>query len=319
MKLADERAVRNEFFEAEIDPATGGLRAIRDHRTRANRLAQQLIYNPGSTMRAQKIEVTSTGPALGEIVTEGVLIGDGDQELAQFRQRFQAWLGRPMLDVRIEIKPLQAVHGYPWHAYYGARFAWRDERALLVRGVNGSGYVTSHTRPVSPDYLELRAGSHNTVIFPGGLPFHQRNGGRMLDVLLMPEGETCRVYDLGIALDRPGPMQTAQGVVTPVPVVPTTQGPPHVGTTGWLFHLDAANVLLTSLRPSLDGSDVVTARLLECGGVGGAAELRCVRDPKRALLLDARGTTLYDVAIQGDALMLDVGRHDLLHARIEFS
>ena len=28
MKLADEKTVRNEFFEAEIDPQTGGLRAF---------------------------------------------------------------------------------------------------------------------------------------------------------------------------------------------------------------------------------------------------------------------------------------------------
>jgi hypothetical protein len=41
MKLADERCVRNEFFEAEVDPQTGGLRAIRDHRTRINRLGQR--------------------------------------------------------------------------------------------------------------------------------------------------------------------------------------------------------------------------------------------------------------------------------------
>src|SRR5204862_2854947 len=43
MRLADERTVRNEFFEAEIDPATGGLRAIRDHKSMLNRLAQRLI------------------------------------------------------------------------------------------------------------------------------------------------------------------------------------------------------------------------------------------------------------------------------------
>ena len=55
------------------------------------------------------------------------------------------------------------------------------------------------------------------------------------------------------------------------------------------------------------------------GAQGGAAELHTIRDPKRALLLDARGTTLYDVATQGDACMLDVARHDLLHLRVEFS
>lgn len=319
MRLADERAVRNEFFEAEIDTHTGGLRAFRDVRTRQTRLGQQLVYNPGSTAKVLKVEVTSTGPALGEIITEGILVNDSDQELAHFRQRFQAWLGRPLLEMRIEIRPVQPAHGYPWHAYYGARFAWRDERALLLRGVNGTGSVTSHTRPVTPDYLELRAGQQNTVIFPGGLAFHQRNGSRMLDILLITAGEACQTFDIGISLDRPVPMQTAQGVITPVPVVSTTQGPPHVGATGWLFHLDSSNLLLTSLRPAPDGSDAVIARLLECGGQGGPAELRTIRNPTRAMLLDARGTTLYDVPTQGDACMLDVARHDLLQLRVEFS
>ncbi len=269
-------------------------------------------------MRAEQVQVTSTGPALGEIVTSGVLLDAGEQPLARFRQRFQAWLGRPMLELHVEIEPLQPIHGYPWHAYYGCRFAWRDERGLLVRGVNGMAHATSHTRPVTPDYLELRSGQQNTVIFPGGLPFHQRHGGRMLDVLLIVEGETCRSFDLGIGLERPMPAQTAQGVISPVIAVPVEQGPPHVGATGWLFHLDAPTVLLTSLRPALDGSDAVIARLLECGGVGGHAELRCARDPKRAVLLDARGTTLYDVTTQGDGCLLDIGQSDLQHLRVDF-
>ncbi len=154
MRLADERSVRNEFLEAEIDTETGGLREIRDPRTRRGRLAQQLVWNPGSKMRAERIQVVSTGPALGEVVTEGVLLDAAEQPLARFRQRFQAWLGRPMLDLHIDLEPLQPIHGYPWHAYYGARFAWRDERIQLLRGVNGVRHATRHTRPVTPEYLE---------------------------------------------------------------------------------------------------------------------------------------------------------------------
>ena len=41
--------------------------------------------------------------------------------------------------MRIEIFPEHQPRGYPWHAYYGARFAWRDERCTLLRGVNGMG------------------------------------------------------------------------------------------------------------------------------------------------------------------------------------
>jgi hypothetical protein len=318
MRLADARHVRNEFFEAEIDPATGGLRGLTDPRTGANRLGQQLVFNPGSTMRATAVKVTSTGPALGEVVSEGAMLGDQDQVLATYRQRFRAWLGRPVLDLRIEIYPERAPEGYPWHAYYGARFAWRDERALLLRGVNGTGYVTSHTRPETPDYLELRLGRQNTVLFPGGLPFHQRHGTRMLDVILLPEGETCRAFDLALGLDREHPMQTALGMVTPVPLVATKKGPPHVGAAGWLFHLDAPNLLLTGLRPAPDGADAVTARLLECASYGGQAELRCPRDPQRVVLLDARGEALMEASTSGDAAVFEVAAGDLVQLRVEF-
>jgi hypothetical protein len=318
MRLADERGVRNEFFEATIDPATGGLVSIRDHRSRTNRLSQQLVYNPGSLMRGRKVTVTSTGPALGEIIAEGALLDDDGRELATFHQRFRAWLGRPILELRIEIVPHHQPVGYPWHAYYGCRFAWRDERAALLRGINGTSYVTSHTRPETPDYVEIRTGRESTAIFPCGLPFHQRHGGRMLDVILIPEGETARTFDLGIGLNREYPMQTALGLSTPVPIVRTAKGPPHVGATGWLFHLDAPNLLLTSVRPISEGADGLVARMLECSGHYGQAEFRCVRDPRRAVLTDALGATLLELTPQGDAIPFDFGPNDLLHLRVEF-
>ena len=121
---------------------------------------------------------------------------------------------RPVLDVRIEVHPEIPPTGYPWYAYYGARFAWRDERTTLLRGVLGTGQVTTYNRPETPDFLELRAGRQNTVILPGGLPFHQRHGSRMLDLILLPEGETGRAFELALALDREYPMQTALGMVT---------------------------------------------------------------------------------------------------------
>jgi hypothetical protein len=321
MRLADNRCVRNEFFEAEVDPETGGLRALRDHRARNNRLGQRLVFNPGGSAKATSVQMTSAGPALGEIVTEGAIRGEQDQVQARFRQRFRAWLGRPILDVRIEIFPEQPPAGYPWHAYYGARFAWRDERATLLRGLGGTGYVTAQARPQTPDYLEVRLGKQSTAIFPAGLPFHQRHEGRMLDVILVPEGEKCQVFDLALGLDREHPMQTALGLVTPVPLVPTTKGPPHVGAAGWLFHLDASNLLLTGLRPVAGENrfaDAVLVRLVECGAYGGQADLRCPRNPRRAVLLDARGGHLLDAGTEGDAASLEVMPGDVVNLQVEF-
>ena len=75
---------------------------------------------------ATAVKVTSTGPCLGEIITEGDLFDEQNRVLAHFQQRFRAWLGRPVLEVRIEITPEHQPQGYPWHAYFGAQFAWRD-------------------------------------------------------------------------------------------------------------------------------------------------------------------------------------------------
>jgi hypothetical protein len=114
-------------------------------------------------------------------------------------------------------------------------------------------------------------------------------------------------------------MQTALGLATPVPVVAVDRGPPHVGATGWLFHLDAANLVLSGMRPAPEGADAVIARLLECAGTNVYAELRCVRDPQRAMLLDARGESQMELSVSGDAALFEIGQNDLAHVRVEFS
>jgi hypothetical protein len=319
LKMADNTGVRNEFFEAEVDGLTGGLKALRDLKTKLNRIGQQLVFNPGSKMRMKELKVVSTGPAVGEVVSIGSVLGEQDQLLANYRQRYRAWAGRPVLDLQIEIQPIQPPAGYPWHAYYGARFAWGDERALLLRGVYGINAVTAQTRPESSMFLDLRTGKQSTTIFTYGLPFHQRQGTRMLDVILVPEGETTQTFDLALGLDREHPALTALSLTTPVPVVPTSKGPPHIGPVGWLFHLDALNLLMTSLRPLPNGGDGLTLRVLESSTHGGAAEFRCVRDPKQATLTDGRGNPTYEAGANGDGVVFEVPASDLAELRIEFS
>jgi hypothetical protein len=321
LKTADGTTVRNEFFEAEIDPQTGGLKALRDPRTRTNRLAQALVYNPGSTMEASSVRATLAGAAVGEVISEGVLLDERREVLAEYRQRFRAWLGRPVLEVRVELKPRHTPSGYPWHAYYGARFTYRDDRATLTRGVNGTPSVTYHPRPTSPEYVEVRLGKEATQLFTAGLPFVQRHGQRGLDVVLVPEGETGTQFDLALALDRGTPALVAQGLVTPATVLPTEAGPPHVGPAGWLFHLDAPNLLATALRPVIGEGRLepaVVAHLLECSAFGGPAEFRCVRDPARAAFLDGDNVPAVDAGVGGDAVLLDATAGDFLRLRVDF-
>jgi hypothetical protein len=318
IRMADGNTVRNEYFEAEIDPATGGLKAFRDTKTRVPRIGMQLVYNPGSKTTGTAVNVTHNGAALGEIVSEGLVLSEQNEELAVFRLRLRAWLSRPVLDVRIEIEPKHAPTGSPWHAYYGARFAWRDERSALLRGVNGLAMQTTHSRPVSPDFVEVKLGKPGTTILTGGLPFHQRQGPRMLDVILIPKGEQAKAFDLGLALDRDFPMQAAVGMISPLAVLPTTKGPPHIGPTGWLFHLDSPNLLLLNMRPVPDGSRGFIAELLETSGLhGGSAELRCVRDPLSATLIDGDDQPTTGLSVTGDAVRLEYAAGELLRIRVD--
>lgn len=320
IRLADGNMVRNEYFEAEIDPATGGIKSFRDVRTRAPRVGMQVVYNPGSRAEGTGFEVTQSGSALGEIVSKGRLLNEQNEELATFRVRLRSWLSRPVLDLRVEIEPAHLPTGYPWHAYYGVRFAWRDERAAIMRGVNGLAAVSGHTRPVSPDFVEVRLGRMGTTILTGGLPFVQRHGNRMLDAILIPEGETVRSFDLGLALDRDYPMQAAVGMVSPIAMVPTTKGPPHIGPSGWLFQIDTPNLLLHEMRPVADGSRAFIATLQETtGSHGGTAELRCVRDPVSASFVDGDDHATSGLTIEGDAVRLEYAAGELFRIRVDLA
>ena len=320
IRMADGHTVRNEYFEAEIDPATGGIKSFRDVRTRVARLGVQIVFNPGSRAEGRSVKITHNGTALGEIISEGVLFDDQNAELATFRLRVRAWLSRPVLDVRVEIEPIHQPSGYPWHSYYGARFAWREERSALLRGVNGLAMQTSHTKPVSPDFVDIRLGRSGTTILTGGLPFHQRQGPRMLDVILVPEGEEGKTFDLGLALDRDHPMQAAIGMISPVAVVPTEKGPPPIGPSGWLFHIDSPNLLMLNMRPAEDGSRAIIATFIETSGVhGGSAELRCARDPSGATTIDGDGHPNNGLTVVGDAVRMEFAAGELFRVKVDFA
>jgi hypothetical protein len=321
IKLAEGLTVRNEYIECDVDATSGGIRSFRDARTRATRFGQQLVFNPGSKMVAREVRITNSGTALGEIVSSGDVIDERDAVLASFTQRVRAWLGRPVLELRIELEVKHQPSGYPWHAFYGARFGWRDERAVLFRGVNGANTQTGYTRPVAPDYLEVRLGAERSFLFTGGLPFVQRSGSRMADVILAPEGEQSRTFELLLATDRDVPMQTAIGWVSPAPVVETEKGPPAVGPASWLAHLDMPSLVVTSLKPVEAGDGAtraVAGTFLETAGFGGAAELRFARDPNRASLVNGDGTVLQPLTMNGDAVQLEYSAGETFRVKAEW-
>jgi hypothetical protein len=320
LKLADGLTVRNEFLECDIDATTGGIRSFRDLRTRQTRFGQQLVFNPGSKMVARDVRVTNSGAALGEIVATGDLISERDEVLATFKQRVRAWLGRPVLELRIELDVKHQATGYPWHAFYGARFGWRDERAVLFRGVNGSNAQTTYTRPVSPDYLEVRLGAERSFLFTGGLPFVQRHGARMADVILV---RRTRRRGRSTSSWRPtasGRCRRRRGGCRRRRWCSRRRARPRSARPGgWRTSTCRASAdEPAAVRAGEGASRAVAGTFLETAGFAGAADLRFARDPSAGALADAAGNVLQPLALNGDALPLEYSAGELLRVRAEW-
>jgi alpha-mannosidase len=174
---------------------------------------------------------------------------------------------------------------------------------------------------VSPDYLEVRLGAERSFLFTGGLPFLQRHGARMADVILVPEGERCRTFDLLLAPDRDVPMQTAFGWVSPAPVVATDKGPPAVGPSSWLAHLDMPNVLVTCLKPVEPGEGAgraVAGTLVETAGFGGVADLQFARTPDRVALVDGMGNALQPLSLSEEVVRLEYSAGETFRVKAEW-
>ncbi|WP_298859442.1 hypothetical protein, partial [uncultured Gimesia sp.] len=160
--IAEPLLLRNEYFEVHIHEETGGIAQIKEYGRKPNRLSQQLAFRfpyqrnittpgalgdvetktPYSAVREVKVELTCDGPGMGEIISTGEIYDQvSESTLATFRQTFQLWRGRPVLDVKIELEVQTMPDGNPWDHYFAARFAWGDSTASLTRSLLESAHA----------------------------------------------------------------------------------------------------------------------------------------------------------------------------------
>ncbi len=332
--LADVCVLRNEVFEAHIDPATGGLRAIHEYDARRNRLSQQLAVGLGeqrgskrdqdkvgtaadplaSVMAADSIETTIATETLGEIVARGRLLDRQGRPLAKYQQTYRLWRGSRVLLLDIELQPEHACAADPWNSYYAARFAWANEAAELHRGVNLGRHPAKGKRFEAPLYVDVDNVGIRTTILTGGLAFHRRYGLRMLDTLLIVAGERCRRFQLGIGVELKNPLHDALQLLAPPPVVAQTAAPPKPASSSWLFHVDARNVTATHWDLVADGTRPVgfRVRLLETQGRPAKVGLQAFRPVASARKRNFQGDMLSECPIDNGAVQLQMSAHEWL-------
>ena len=350
--LAEENVLRNEFFEVHFDPHTGAIRTISDYHSRDPRLAQQIALRMPhggepdsdqnySIMAADALEVTSAGPVLGEIVSRGRLMDRQGCRVAGFRQTTRAWRGSRILEIEISLDIDRQPGPNPWDSYYAARFAWKDESAVVCRGVNMAVAPTELTQFESPLFVDIRHPKQHTTLLSAGLPYHRRFGPRRLDTLLAVQGETAKTFRIGIGIDVPHPMSAALEFMTPRLILSDQPAPPT--TSGWLFHLDCRNVLATHWEPLWSNNDVgvntnnsreLTApgdvrgnapgiagfrvRLLETDGSGVRLGLRCFRNVASACQIVADDDEPTELTVEGDRIDIPIGPYQWIEVEARF-
>jgi alpha-mannosidase len=310
------------------------LRSVAANNEPSPRLGQQLVVHGvvdesgkpiASQMRRDRYDVDFGGPALVQATSRGQIIDPGrGNPLATFEQRYRLWTGRPILEVQITLSDLdaawleQAARSDPWTTYLACRWAWPDASSMLRRTVLWNPELTEIDRPETPDALDITTRTQRTAILFGGLSYHRKASGRMLDTLLVAGRETCRSFTLGVVLDLEYPFQAAQDFVTPPAVVPTEDSPPAIGVAGWLARIDHQNVAISRVEFTENAGDRgwgLVFHLLETAGQSGRCRLRLFRNPTWARQVDFLGETIIDLSVDGDAVQVDLTPHEL--ARVE--
>lgn len=291
LRLADERGLRNEFFEVEIDPSTGGMRVLRDIRQRKQRLAAQLVLPGGSAMVAKGIRVLSEGPGRGEVESVGELVDNQGVKAAEFRMILKAWLGRPVLEMEIQVE--LSVHERPNSNGGILRLAWRDPAIEIKRAWMGAGIrLDNHSGDQSNcDWVEFTEGKATTTVFPLDFPLARRHGNRMLDFPLgagsIPLHGTHRIF---FALDRDFPFLLAQSLQFPLPILDVARGAPPSGSSGWLAKMDRSEAILLDVRPGvLSGQDALLWTIVSSGDQGMELALDLAKRPNWGKVTDLLG------------------------------
>ena len=252
LRLADDRGVRNEFLEADIDPSTGEIRTVRDARSRRPRISVQIVGGSGTAMVLKKSAVISSGPARGELETVGELVDGSGNKTGEFCLRLKAWVGRPVLEIAAKIE-MNSGHSDQSHVL---RVVWRDPSMDLRRGWMGQTLRLKEGLQLSGEWVEIAEGRQSTTtVLPIDFPLCKKHGKRSLDFLFgnggVPNGEFNK---LGVALDRDYPFLLSQGLESPLSCIAVDKGPPPSGASGWLGMFDHSDVLITDLRPGEIGA-----------------------------------------------------------------
>ena len=333
------------LLRVQVHPRTGGLLSVRRPEDRGNRLSQRLAVrstrpapavgqpweDPSeraeyADMEAESIAHVPAGGGRGEAIVSRGRLCTGRREVGTFTQRVELVEGLPLALVDVDVRLADQPSGSLWEHHAACRFAWHENDDVeLRRSLHTQSVVTERGRFTAPWYIELcdsglalrptgaPAGPAGVAILTGGLPWHVRSGGHMLDSILPsgPVGGRAVRLAVGVGLKRPWDAALA---------ILADQSPSTLATAG------PENVRITVGPVRFDGGRVVAARvgLLESSGRSGEARVEWRSGVARARVCDAAGREFPagsgagTVVIDGRATTVSLRRYQWLHLDLEF-
>jgi len=321
-------------FVVALDSRTGGFKGMKRPGEPRARLGQQLAVvgvsgDDSIVMIAEgEPDVAYGGPAKLEVRTRGRVVDPADESrtVARFEQVYVAHLGRPTLELKIELSEIDDSFFSATHAAYSARgralvcrWAWRESAARMRRLTHLQSHPTTAKFPTTTEAIELSHDGKRVTIVPLGLPYHQRHGERMLDTVLVTGRESKRTFEIDLVLDLEFAHQAVVDKLTPPIVVPVRTGPPKTGHQGWFYHIDHRNVAMTKLEYHPAGTEgrgaAIVFHLHETAGRAARTRLRLMTPPSFAKQIDDRGQTVLDLTVTDDAVDIDLTPWEI--ARVE--
>lgn len=230
-------ALRNDYLEIRVDPATGAVRRLTTLNANAtfsngvlrqptlgNRFAWDVALKLPQNLRnqdvrpendpfygyaipaADAISVVDSGPGVGRLQIEGRMTAPSGEAAGTFKETITIRLRSRVVDVDLEITPALEPDPSPWDSYYACRFAWKDALADIRGGVSASLIGTARAYLQAPECVDIRSEENvGITILSAGTPYFKKVGDSRMDAILIPKGETCKNFRFGIGIDLEDP------------------------------------------------------------------------------------------------------------------
>ncbi|MEL6894648.1 MAG: hypothetical protein AAFP90_00905, partial [Planctomycetota bacterium] len=310
--VANRSLMQNEFMDVALSEKTGAVKGVYSGARRGNRLSLQLAHfqqpqtksksadlpkSAGySLMQCDKIRVLHNDATVGVVHVKGRIVrpvdgSDTDKErtpepsdiiAATVDLRYILTRGSRWLRLQGSITPNIELGDDPWQSYFCIRAGFASE-IIDTYSLSGNKRARSSSRRLlSPLGVIIADEERRTSISAHGMAAFRDRGAKRFDTLIGVGGQTRHDFcvDFGMDLPRPIPAAIARIVPPSIVAMDAASIDDDNPASGWLVHLSAPSVLLTTLRhePTDKHPERYAAYLVETGGKSVQCRLSLFRE-----------------------------------------